>query len=125
MNRKMTVTLDGDPVLEYDRDKPLPGQQVAYLESMDESMSRGIDLGGERVENPDEDQRLEFVAGFLYHALVTDQDSAIAAMCAYIATHREDVTEVRFEQHGDSVSIEMLVGGDHIQRMDGIPVTLQ
>lgn len=118
----MIVRINGDSVIEYDRDKPLPAKHAEYLDKMDRSMDRGIEMGRRSIDAPDAQQRLEFVAGQLFHALQTESDGVAAAMCSYIANRWPDAAEVRFTEAQGDVSIEILVGEGESGHGGGIPV---
>ena len=49
----LMAVVDGEPVIEYDRDKVLPDNQLEYLNKMDEKMEMGIEekmgKGGENA----------------------------------------------------------------------------
>ena len=49
MSDKLTVVLNGQAVVEYDRNKPLPEQQHAYLDKMDQEMDKGLQIGAENI----------------------------------------------------------------------------
>jgi len=123
LNNKLSIIYNGSAVVEYDRNKALPEQQQEYLDKMDTSMGRGVEIGERVIESPDAGQRLEFVAGQLYQALVADNEAMIAAMCAYIATRSNEATEVRLADNGGQVAIEIVQGSSN-GRINGIPVTL-
>ncbi len=51
MNNILTVYLNGQSELEYDRDKELPERQQQYLEGVDKSIDeKGIRLGEDQVK---------------------------------------------------------------------------
>lgn len=94
MSDKLTVVLNGQAVVEYDRDKALPEQQQAYLDKMDQGMDKGLNVGGEEIARPDIKQKSQFVALQLFQALSTSNDAVIAASCAYLATRLPDLKQV-------------------------------
>ena len=108
MSNMMGVFLDGSAQLEYNRDQLLPDHQAAYLDKMDSKMDEGIVVGSEKVENPDLNQRAQFAAANLLHALNTDDESMAAAMCSYLAIRLPDLKQVRFEAANGEVSIELI-----------------
>ena len=113
MNNIMAVLLNGVAQLEYDRNKLLPAHQAAYLDKMDEKMKAGILLGDETVSNPDLDQRTQFAAGNLVHALKLGDESMAAAMCSYLAIRLPELKQVLIEEHGEQVSIEFIFDQDY------------
>lgn len=108
MSNMMAVFLDGIAQLEYNRDQLLPDHQAAYLDKMDSKMNEGIVVGSEKVKNPDLNQRAQFAAANLLHALNSDDESMAAAMCSYLAIRLPDLKQVRFEAQDGEVTIELI-----------------
>jgi hypothetical protein len=106
MSNVMGVLLDGVAQLEYDREKLLPGHQAAYLDKMDEKMAEGITIGNEEIRDPDINQRAQFVASNLLHALKTDNEQVAGAMCSYLALRMPDLKQLKITDDGGEVSIE-------------------
>lgn len=109
----MAVLLNGIAQLEYDREKLLPAQQAAYLDRMDTTMDRGILIGDQTVRNPDPNQRAQFAAANLVHALKTDDESMAAAMCSYLAIRLPELKQVRIVDVGGEVSVELVFDQDY------------
>lgn len=103
---KLSIVFNGNPELEYDRNKPLQDQQMLYLDKMDEKMSLGIAIGDQQISNPDSQQRSQFVAANLAHAIKTDQESAMASLCAYLAIRMPDVQQITIDERGDGIEID-------------------
>jgi hypothetical protein len=108
MSNIMAVVLDGIAQLEYDRDKPLPVHQAAYLDRMDTRMDEGILVGDETIASPDLNQRAQFVAGNLVHALNTGDEQLAGAMCSWLALRLPDLKQVRIQTDAGEVSIELV-----------------
>lgn len=106
MSNIMGVLLDGVAQLEYDREKLMPGHQSAYLDKMDEKMAEGITIGDEEIKNPDINQRAQFVASNLLHALKTDNEQVAGAMCSYLALRMPDLKQIKITDDDGEVSIE-------------------
>ena len=62
MNNMLAVLLNGIAQLEYDRDKPLPPHQAAYLDKMDTKMDAGILADDATIKSPDINQRAQFLS---------------------------------------------------------------
>ena len=56
------VIINDEPILEFDRSKPVPGHQRQYLDKMDARMDQGIQLGADFIKSPNALQRSQFVA---------------------------------------------------------------
>ena len=108
MSNIMAVLLDGIAQLEYDRDKPLPVHQAAYLDKMDARMDAGILVGEQVIDSPDLNQRAQFVAGNLVHALNTGDEQLAGAMCSWLALRLPDLKQVRIQTDAGEVSIELV-----------------
>lgn len=105
----MAVILNGIAQLEYDRDKPLPPHQGAYLDKMDEKMGRGIQIGEETIADPDESQRAQFVAANLVHAIKSDDEAMAAALCSWLADRLPDLQQVKIdESESGEISIDLV-----------------
>lgn len=111
MSNIMAVLLNGIAQLEYDRDKALPPQQELYLDKMDQKMDLGIENGDTFIPDPDLNQRAQFVAGNLAHAILSDQEATAAALCSYLANRLPELKQVKITQSGDDnseLSIELV-----------------
>lgn len=108
MSNIMAVLLDGIAQLEYDRDKPLPVHQAAYLDKMDARMDEGILVGEEMIESPDLNQRAQFVAGNLVHAFNTGNEQLAGAMCSWLALRLPGLQQVRIQTDSGEVAIELV-----------------
>ena len=62
---------------------------------MDTQMDDGIQVGESTITNPDLNQRAQFVAGNLAHAILNDQESAASALCSYLAKILPDLKQVK------------------------------
>jgi len=91
------VIFNGNPVLEFDRRKPVPGHQRQYLDNMDARMDNGIQLGNDFIETPNALQRSQFVANSLVNSLLSKQDSIAVAMCTYLANRMPELQQIKCE----------------------------
>ncbi len=115
MGEKLLVQLNGDVVLEYDRNIRLPGHQRQFLEKMDADMAGGIQLSGQTIAEPDPIQRAQFVATQLMSALQQSEDGLIAATCAYLANRFPEMRKVVATEQGDNVSLDLVFNEEAAQ----------
>lgn len=108
MSDIMGVLLNGVAQLEYDRRKPLPDHQAVYLEKMDAKMDAGIQLEGKNIPSPDINDRAQFIAANLLHAIKNDDEAMAAAHCTYLANRLPDLKQIKFEEQNGEVSIELV-----------------
>lgn len=95
MSEKLIVVINGSPILEFDRGKPVPGHQRQFLDNMDERMDQGILLSNEHIDKPNALQRVQFVANSMVLALSEENDAMGAAMCTYLAKRMPDLQQVK------------------------------
>jgi len=108
MNHKLTVYINNEAVIEYDRNKPLPGKQRQYLDKMDTDMEQGFQLGDERIETPDNKDKAKYVAMTLIQSIEADNEPMIVATCAYLATREASLTEVRAVAEGENMMMDLV-----------------
>ncbi len=117
MDNIMAVTLNGVAQLEYNRNQALPAQQELYLDKMDEKMDIGIFVSDATIPNPDVNQRAQFVAGNLAHAILSDDEAMCAALTAYLANRLPELKQVKItnsteatdgDEQANAVSIELV-----------------
>jgi hypothetical protein len=108
MKTIFAVLLNGIAQIEYDRNKPLPDYQAAYLDKMDKKMDAGILIDNTMIEHPDLNQRAQFVAANLLATMKSDDEEMTAALCTWLANRLPDLQQLRFEEDGDRVSIDLV-----------------
>jgi hypothetical protein len=108
MSNMLAVLLNGIAQLEYDRDKALPPHQAAYLDKMDSKMDAGILADNARIENPDINQRARFIAANLVSAMKSNDEEMSAALCTWLANRLPDLKQVKIDEDGDRISIDLV-----------------
>jgi len=104
----LTISIDNQPQLEYDRSQGLPDNQLVYLDRMDKQMDAGIQIDGEQVARPDTLQRAQFVAVHLVEALQQGNEALIVASCAYLARRLPDLKQVKAVPVEAGFSLELV-----------------
>jgi len=122
MSQIMAVLLNGLAELEYDRQKPLPDYQAVYLDKMDTRMDAGIRIGEGSIVNPDLNQRAQFVAANLLHAIRNNDEPLAAALCSYLAVRLPDLKQIKIEDDQQNVSIELVFDEDYRKQV-AVPLT--
>ena len=114
MKNIMAVLLNDIAQLEYDRDRPLSDYQETYLNSMDEKMDReGIDIDGQRIDNPDQNQKIQFIAANLLSAMRSDNEGLTSALCTYLATRIPDLKQIKYTDRDGEVTIDLVFDEDY------------
>jgi hypothetical protein len=104
----LTVVINGQAVIEYDRRKPLALRQQSFLDRMDRDMDSGIGLDDYRGVSPDQMARARFVANSLLQALEKENDSVAAATCAYLALRLPELKQVRADKKDGQMHIDLV-----------------
>ena len=104
----LVAVVNGESVIEYDRSKPLPEHQLAYLDKMDEKMELGIPSGQGNIFAPDTEQRAQFVANQLIMAISSDNEQLIAASMAYLANRLPDLKQVSAKEVDGNTEITLI-----------------
>lgn len=108
MAHKLTVYINNESIVEYDRNKRLPGKQREYLDKMDSDMDGGFKLGDEQIDEPDAKARAKFVAMTLIHSIEADNEQMIVATCAYLASRESSLSEVRATAEGENMMLDLI-----------------
>lgn len=106
--KKLTILANEQVAYETERDVVLDDKQLAFLDKMDSDMDRGIKIQGQLVNNPDSKQRATFVAMNLIKGLRLENQAVIAASCAYLVNRRPSLLEVRANDEGKTVNIQLV-----------------
>ena len=89
------VVVNNQPMLEFDRAKEIPEEQMQYVNDMDKRMDAGVELNGEKIANPDPMQRSQFVANTLVSALYQENYSLAAAMFTWMGVRLPGLKQVQ------------------------------
>ena len=109
LDTMLYVIVNDEPILEFDRKKPVPGHQHQYLDNMDSQMDQGIQLGEDFIEQPNALQRSQFVANSLVNLILKDEYSMAIAMCTYLAKRLPDLQQIKCKGEPEKeLSIELV-----------------
>lgn len=116
INSTLHVVFNNEPVLEFDRSKPVPGHQRSYLDQMDTKMDQGIQLGDDFIQQPNALQRSQFVANSLVNSLLKQNYDQAIAMCTYLGKRIPELKQIKCEgTDGEEggISIEFVYDRDY------------
>ncbi|MEZ5479990.1 MAG: hypothetical protein R3E95_21660 [Thiolinea sp.] len=120
---KVHVIVNKTPLLEYDRSKPVPGQQRRYLERMDAQMDQGIVMGGENIPQPNSMQRSQFVANSMINALFEENYSLAIAMCTWLAERIPELKQVQASGDIDqTMQVDLIFDRDYARSQTEQPI---
>lgn len=109
----MAVLINDIAQLEYDREKPLTDYQETYLNSMDDKMDTGINIDGTVIENPNINQKIQFITTNLLNAMKSSDEGMSSALCTYIATRLPDLKQIKIKDNDDEITIDLVFDDDY------------
>jgi hypothetical protein len=89
------VIVNDQPMLQFDRGKPLSSKQAEYLDKLDARFDAGIELQGEWLEQPNPEQRARWMALALMEGLLYQEDEKAAASLAWLATRLPELKQIQ------------------------------
>lgn len=95
MSAKVNFLLEGQEVLTYDRSQVLPDKQREYLDIIDEQMNEGFVLSDQQVQNPNLQQKTQFVALNLVQALLKEDDKTAVIMFTYLVNRMPELKQAK------------------------------
>jgi hypothetical protein len=110
----LTVVINGEAVIEYDRRKPLDPRQQMFLDRMDRDMDSGVNLDGHLESSPDSLARARFMANSLIEALGAQSDGTAAATCAYLALRLPELKQIRADMKDGQMHIDLIFDRPHV-----------
>ncbi len=112
MSEKVGFILDGQEVLTYDRTQALPAQQSEYLDVIDSQMDEGFVLSDKKIENPNLQQKTQFVALNLVSALSKEDDQTAIIMFTYLVNRMPELKQAKAKTKttsaGSQVGVEFV-----------------
>jgi len=105
----LRLVVNGEAVLEYQPQARLPGHVRDFLARMDADMDDGFSLAGQVVEQPDDMQRVHFVALQLFQSFRRDKYRLRAASCAWLCQRVPELRAVKVEDSEEEVSVELVM----------------
>lgn len=108
MPNMLSVYINGEKVLDYDKSARQPGKIRQHLEGMDVDMDEGIELNEKHVSNPNKIQRAQYVAMSLLYGIQFKSDGMISATCAYLANRNPEIKQIRSIETGDEVTLDLI-----------------
>lgn len=112
MSETVGFLLDGQEVLTYDRSQPLPEKQLEYLDVIEAQMNEGFILSDKKIDNPNLQQKTQFVALNLVSALSKDDDNTAIIMFTYLVNRMPELKQAKAKtkstEKGHQVGVEFV-----------------
>lgn len=104
----LAVVVNDELMMEYDRNIELEDHKNNYLQKLDEKFSQGIELGGEPIDNPDLQQRAQYMALSLMEGFLYKEEKLAAVSLAWLATRLPDLKQVIAEIDHNGTKFELV-----------------
>ena len=91
----LAVVINDQLTLQFDRSKELPQNQQLYLDKLDSKFDNGIELQGEKIDNPDIQQIARYMSLILMESIMYQEDDKAAVSMAWLATRLPDLKQVK------------------------------
>lgn len=91
----LTIVVNDELTLQFDRSKPLPQHQRDHLHKLDSKFDQGIELQGEFLKMPDLQQRARYMALSLMEGIMYQEDARAAVSMAWLATRMPELKQVK------------------------------
>lgn len=107
MSHRLSLLINDQLVLEYDKHNRLPGHQRRFLDQMDADMDAGIRLGDAYIDHPDANQRRDYVAMTLIRATLDSNANLQLAACAYLAHRQPRLQMIKAWEQGEQIDMQL------------------
>ncbi len=104
----LAVVVNDQLMLEYHRDVPLAENKQKYLDSLDHKFDQGIELDGEKLPNPNLQQRAQFITLSLMEGIMYKDDKMASASLAWLALRLPDLKQVIAEVDHNGTRFELV-----------------
>lgn len=104
----LTIYVNNQTVLEYDKESALADDKLAFLDSMDQGMSNGVRIQGKLINSPDSEQRARFVVMNLVKAMQQDNEAIVQVSCAYLVNRMPVLSEVHVNDADNGIQIRLV-----------------
>jgi len=91
----LAIVINDDLKLQYDRTKALPENQQQYLNNLDHKFTQGLELQGEKIDNPTIQQKAQYMSLILMESILYQEDPKAAVCLAWLATRLPDLKQVK------------------------------
>jgi len=108
MMATLTVYINGEEVLQYDKNTRHPGKQRQFMDKMDLDMDNGIEINGESISSPDKSQRANYVAMNLLYGIEKEDQGMISATCGYLVNRHSELNQIRSIEEGDKITMDLI-----------------
>ncbi|MDH5184335.1 MAG: hypothetical protein OEX12_10635 [Gammaproteobacteria bacterium] len=105
--KPLTLMVNQRLVYEYDRNQRLPGKQREFLDVMDQDMAAGIEIDDIFYPQPEQQQRISYVAANLAHAYHAKNEALMKATSAWLALRSPDLIQLIVEENGEEFSLQL------------------
>lgn len=108
MTNQLSIYINGNKIIAYDKNNRLPGKQRQFLDNMDLDMNEGIELNRKMIDSPNQMQRANYVIMSLLYAIENKNEEIISATCAYLINRLPELKQIQATKKGDEISLDLI-----------------
>ena len=108
MSSMLSIYLNDNKCLDYEKNVRTSGLQKRFLDSMDLDMDKGIEVNGEMIDSPDKMQRVHYVAMSLFYGIENKSEGMISATCGYLVNRLPELKQIRATEDGDEMTLDLI-----------------
>ncbi len=114
----LAVVVNDQLMLEYNRDIPLDDNKLNYINSLDKKFDQGIELEGEKLSNPNVQQRAQFISLSLMEGIMYKDDKMASASLAWLALRLPDLKQVVAQVDHNGTKFELVFDREYKPHVD-------
>ena len=104
----LAIVVNDQLTLQFDRSKELPQNQQLHLDKLDIKFAQGIELQGEKIDNPDIQQKAKYMSLSLMEGIMYQEDDKAAVSMAWLATRLPDLKQVKAIVDKDGTQFDLI-----------------
>lgn len=104
----LAVVVNDELMLEYHRDIDLDENKQNYLNSLDAKFDKGIELDGEKLNNPTLQQRAQFISLSMMEGIMYKDEKMASVSLAWLALRLPDLKQVIAQVDHNGTKFELV-----------------
>ena len=108
MSNMLSIYINGNKVLEFDKNQRLPGKQRQFLDNMDLDMDSGIEINDVQIPSPDKMQRANYVAMSLLYGIEHKDEGMLSTTCSYLANRLPELKQIRSLESDEEITMDLI-----------------
>lgn len=120
----LSIVVNDELVLQYDRNQDLPEHQQQHLDILDNKFDQGIELQGKFLDNPTIEQRAQYMSLSLMEGIMYQEDPKAAVSMAWLATRLPELKQLKVFVDTEGSQFELIFDREYephqVVQFDGL-----